>query len=342
MKKFSKKQRIYIYQFCADMIKAGLPLYDSMQKLQKEGQSLLGKAFSKRLMDLITQMKQETSVAAVFEGMVPNSELSVITAAEKSGSLSDGFFTLVSIIKYNDELRKKIIGALIFPLIMITLSLIVIAGYSQKVFPAFASVVPIDKWPTVTQNLYNFGVALYEGLWLKILLGFIFLVIFSRLTMANFSGTIRNKVLDRIMPFSTYRQLTSSIFLNNLSLMLSNNIPLTDALSIIQLNANRWLKWHLFTMLEKMAHGVNYGKALDTGLMGAEELLNISLYADLPSFNEVLLSVSERSREHIQEYIKKLAGLLKNLATVILGGSVIWVFLALFSLMDTLSKSAVG
>ncbi|MBU5601450.1 type II secretion protein F, partial [Citrobacter sp. S55_ASV_140] len=44
MKKFSKKQRIYIYQFCADMIKAGLPLYDSMQKLQKEGQSLLGKA----------------------------------------------------------------------------------------------------------------------------------------------------------------------------------------------------------------------------------------------------------------------------------------------------------
>lgn len=124
--------------------------------------------------------------------------------------------------------------------------------------------------------------------------------------------------------------------------MLSNGIPLTDALSIIQLNANRWLKWHIFVMLEKMAHGVNYGKALDSGLMGAEELLNISLYADLPSFNEVLLSVSERSREHIQEYIKKIAGLLKNLATVILGGSVIWVFLALFSLMDTLSQSATG
>lgn len=340
MIKFSKKQRIYIYQFCADMVKAGLPLYDSLQKLQKEGQSLLGKGFSRRLQGLITQMKQETSVAAVFEGMVPNSELSVITAAEKSGSLSDGFLTLVSIIKYNDELRKKILGALIFPLIMITLSLIVIAGYSQKVFPAFASVVPVDKWPSVTQNLYGFGNALYEGLWLKILIGFIAFVILSRIAMANLSGAIRNKVLDRILPFSTYRQLTSSIFLNNLSLMLSNGIPLTDGLAIIRLNSNRWLTWHLDSMLDQMAHGVNYGKALNSGLMGVEELLNISLYADLPSFNEVLLSVSERSRERIQEYMKKLAALLKNLATVILGGCVIWVFVALFSLMDTLSKSA--
>ena len=74
--------------------------------------------------------------------------------------------------------------------------------------------------------------------------------------------------------------------------------------------------------------------------MGVEELLNISLYAELPSFNDVLRSVSERSRERIQEYIKKLSGLLKNLATIVLGGCVIWVFIALFALMDTLSKTA--
>ena len=342
MKKFGKKQRLYVYQFCADMIKAGLPLFDSLQKLQIEGRPLLGNGFSNKLADVLKQMKQETSVSSVFSGMVPNSELSVITAAEKSGSLADGFLTLVSVIHYNDELRKKIVGALVFPLIMISLSLVVIAGYSQKVFPAFASVVPVEKWPGVTQNLYSFGTALYQGLWLKILIGFIGLVIVVRVMMANFSGNMRNKVVDRVLPFSTYRQLTSSVFLNNLSLMLSNNIPLTDALAIIRLNANRWLRWHLDVMIDNMAKGIHYSKALSTGLMGVEELLNISLYAELPSFNDVLRSVSERSRERIQEYIKKLSGLLKNLATVILGGCVIWVFLALFALMDTLSKTAGG
>ncbi|WP_312926583.1 type II secretion system F family protein, partial [Pseudescherichia sp.] len=169
MKKFSKKQRIYIYQFCGDMIKAGLPLYDSLKKLQLEGQALLGKGFSQKLLLLLMQMKQETSVSAVFTGAVPVSELSLIKAAEKSGSLAEGFFTLVSIIKYNDELRKKLVNALTFPLIMISLSLIVIAGYAQKVFPAFASVVPIERWPGVTQSLFHFGTSLYEGLWLEIL-----------------------------------------------------------------------------------------------------------------------------------------------------------------------------
>ncbi|ECF6049709.1 type II secretion protein F [Salmonella enterica subsp. salamae] len=342
MAKFSKKQRLYIYQFCADMIKAGLPLFDSLQKLQVEGRSLLGRSFSNKLNGVLMKMKQETSVASVFSGLVPDSELSVITAAEKSGSLADGYLTLVSVIHYNDELRKKIIGALVFPLIMISLSLVVIAGYSQKVFPAFASVVPVEKWPGVTQNLYNFGTALYGGLWLKILIGFIVAVILIRFMMANFSGVLRNKMVDKILPFSTYRQLTSSIFLNNLSLMLSNNIPLTDALSIIRLNASRWLRWHLDVMIDNMAKGTHYSKALDSGLMGTEELLNISLYAELPSFNDVLRSVSERSRERIQEYIKKLSGLLKNLATVILGGCVIWVFTALFALMDTLSKMTNG
>ncbi|ECJ3936189.1 type II secretion protein F [Salmonella enterica] len=342
MAKFSKKQRLYIYQFCADMIKAGLPLFDSLQKLQVEGRSLLGRSFSNKLNGVLMKMKQETSVASVFSGLVPDSELSVITAAEKSGSLADGYLTLVSVIHYNDELRKKIIGALVFPLIMISLSLVVIAGYSQKVFPAFASVVPVEKWPGVTQNLYNFGTALYGGLWLKILIGFIVAVILIRFMMANFSGALRNKMVDKILPFSTYRQLTSSIFLNNLSLMLSNNIPLTDALSIIRLNASRWLRWHLDVMIDNMAKGTHYSKALDSGLMGTEELLNISLYAELPSFNDVLRSVSERSRERIQEYIKKLSGLLKNLATVILGGCVIWVFTALFALMDTLSKMTNG
>jgi len=339
LKKFNKKQRIYIYQFCGDMINAGLPLYDSLKKLQTEGQALLGKGFSQKLLLLINQMKQETSVSAVFTDAVPTTELSLITAAEKSGSLAEGFFTLVAIIKYNDELRKKLISALTFPLIMISLSLIVIAGYAEKVFPAFASVLPIEKWPGITQSLYLFGTALYRGLWLKLLTGLIIFVFVTKFAMANFSGTLRNRVLDRVLPFSTYRQLTSSVFLNNMSLMLSNNIPLTDAIVIIQSNANRWLTRHLDLMLGQMAQGVNYGKALDSGLLGAEELLNISLYADLPSFNQVLLSVSERSREHVHEYIKKLAAFLKNMATLVLGGCVVWVFLGLFALMDTLSKA---
>ncbi|MBV7404125.1 type II secretion system F family protein [Enterobacter sp. ENT03] len=337
MKKFGKKQRIYLYQFCADMIEAELPLYDSLQKLRAEGKKLLGGGFAKRLEALTTKMANTTSISMVFEGYVPDSELSVINAAERSGSLADGFRTLVNVINYNSELKQKIVGAVMFPLIMLVLSLIVIAGYAYKVFPAFESVVPVAKWPGVTQVLFTFGMALCNGLWIYILCAAIAAAITINIAMGKLTGPLRNNVIDRIVPFSTYKQLVASIFLNNLALMLRNKIPLHDALSIISMNATGWLRWHIADMQGKMTKGMSYGEALNSGLLNAEALLNISLYAALPSFNEVLMAVSDKSRESIRVYIGKLSGLLKALSTLVLGGCVIWVFAALFALSDKLA-----
>ncbi|MBU9832210.1 MULTISPECIES: type II secretion system F family protein [Rahnella] len=338
MRKFSKKHRLYLYQFCSDMINADLPLYESLLKLQVESQLLLGKSFGIKLQFLISKMKGGISIASVFQDLVPRDELSIIHASERSGGLADGFMTLVNIIEYNDLLMKKLISAVTFPIIMMVLALGVITGYALKVFPAFADVVPIEHWPVITQRLFNFGTALFHGLWLFIILGFVGVFFLMRFMMANFTGDLRNRYLDKIMPFSTFKQISASVFLNNLARMLKNNIPINDSLNILALNANRWLKSHVDTMLLKMTSGENYGDSLNTGLFGAEELLNITLYSSLPSFNDVLTAVSDKSRVKIQEYIVKVSGLLKALSTLILGGCVIWVFLSLYALTDAISK----
>lgn len=320
------------------MINADLPLYESLLKLESDGKQLLGKGFIVKLNFLIDKMKAGISIASVFQGLVPQDELSVIHASERSGGLADGFLTLVSMINYNDVLRKQLISAITFPIIMLCMALIVITGYALKVFPAFEKVVPVVHWPKITQLLFAFGNALFHGLWFIILMCAIAIFFLLRFLMGNLTGIIRDKYLDRILPFSTFKQIAASVFLNNLARMLKNNIPINDSLNIIALNSNRWQKSHVNSMLSKMTSGANYGDSLNTGLFGAEELLNITLYSSLPSFNEVLTAVSERSRVKIQEYIKKISGLLKSLSTLILGGCVIWVFLALYALTDALSK----
>lgn len=126
-------------------------------------------------------------------------------------------------------------------------------------------------------------------------------------------------------------------FLNNLARMLKNNIPINDSLSIIALNSSRWQKSHVNKMLNKMTSGANYAEALNTGLFGAEELLNITLYSVyrlLMRFYLLFLNAQERRFRNIS---KKIA-ILKSLSTLILGGCVIWVFLALYALTDALSK----
>ncbi|EEX2629619.1 type II secretion protein F, partial [Escherichia coli] len=78
--------------------------------------------------------------------------------------------------------------------------------------------------------------------------------------------------------------------------------------------------------------------AFKTGLLGGDELLNISLYASLPSFDQVLGTVSDKAKIKIEQNINVLAGMLKSLSTLVLGGCVVWVFIALFALSDELSK----
>lgn len=338
MAKFSKKQRFYLYQFCADMIKADLPVYDSVAKLQTEGKTLLGAGFVKKLQEFLGKMATTESLSGVFEGFVPREELGVIYSSEKSGSLAEGFLSIVATLKFEQQLRSQLIKAVTFPLIMLCLSLVVIAGYAVKVFPAFEGVIPVNTWPAATQWLYIFGSALYQGLWIYILVVFVALVVVIRLLMVNLTGGLRNRVLDRVLPFSTYRQMCASLFLSSLSAMLRNNVPLNESLDIIRQNSGRWMGHHIRSMQNNMAQGQPYGKAMNTGLLGATELLNISLYASLPSFHDVLLAVSEKAKQDIAASIEWLAGLLRSLSTLVLGCCVIWVFVALYSLSDSISQ----
>ncbi|HAF2129651.1 TPA: type II secretion protein F [Salmonella enterica] len=338
MAKFTKKQRFYIYQFCSDMIKAELPIYDSIVKLQAEGKTLLGAGFVKKLQVFLDKMATTESVSGVFEGFVPRQELGVIYSSEKSGSLAEGFLSIVATMKFEQQLRSQLIKAVSFPLIMLCLALVVIGGYAVKVFPAFERVIPTNRWPGVTQVLYSFGTELYHGLWVHIIVALVVVVILVRLVMGNLTGNLRNNVLDRVLPFSTYKRMSGSLFLSSLSAMLRNNIPLNESLDVIRLNANRWMKSHLAIMQNNMALGQPYGKAMSTGLLGASELLNISLYSSLPSFYDVLLAVSEKAKKDIAENIEWLSGILKSMATLVLGGCVIWVFISLYALSDAISQ----
>lgn len=320
------------------MIKAGLPLYDSVVKLQNEGKTLLGAGFVKKLQAFLDKMATTESVSGVFEGFVPREELGVIYSSEKSGSLADGFLSIVATLKFEQQLRSQLIKAVSFPLIMLCLALVVIGGYAVKVFPAFERVIPTERWPEVTQVLYTFGTALYHGLWIYIAVIFVVVVILIRLMMNNVTGKLRNNILDRVLPFSAYKRMSASLFLSSLSAMLRNHIPLNESLDVIRLNASRWMKSHLAIMQNNMALGQPYGTAMNTGLLGASELLNISLYSSLPSFYDVLLAVSEKAKKDIAENMERLAGLLRSLATLVLGGCVVWVFISLYALSDAISQ----
>lgn len=336
-KKFNKKERLYLYQFLIDMISSDLPIFESLQKLASEGGGLLGKGFLTKVSIVLDNMKTHSSVSSSFADLLPDSDVGVFVAADRAGDLKGGLSALIDLNLFRSECYSSLRSAVMMPLILFMLTFVVIAGYSVNVFPAFIPVVPVDRWPTSTGLLYALGLWIYNGGWILLIAfsgAFFFLM---TMLLKNLTGPIRES-LARLVPFSTYRQFIMTDVLVSLYLLLKSGIPYIDALTLISKNSNRYTHWHMDKIISNMSEGLSYGDAMKTGLLDKKTVFDFSIYSELPSFVSTLKQISTNAQKSLLNTFMLTAGLLKNFATAFLGGVIVWVFVALFALIDVVSQ----
>ncbi|PAR92343.1 type II secretion system F family protein [Vibrio cholerae] len=333
----SKKNRLILYKLLADLIDDGIPLYDALIMLKdKDGELVYGKLFVKKLSMIIENMKNSSSVTESLMSLIPEQEIMVIHAAETSGQLPDGLRMLVSMTEKSNEISSSIKKSLLTPILLFIVVLFVIMGYSLQVFPTFLNVLPLSQWPGVTQGLYNFGMYLSDGGLFTIFLFFITLMIVVMISMPLLKGTIRTKFLDKIPPYNYYLDIQQGLFLRMLSTLMLNNVPIADAIELIESRSSKWLSSHLTLFYFNMKEGKSYQDALDTGFLNKEMLLIIKIYSGLDSFAITVKKMADNIECKIVDDIKKLNAILKNIALIGLASSVIWIFSAIFSLVDKL------
>lgn len=339
MRSIAKKYRLEIYTMLVDLLRDSVPLYDGLGKIYHEGQGVYGKSFVKAVGAIQERMRDNSSLALAMEGLIPAKEVSMIHVAENSGRLADGLENIKKLLIEFDEIRSKIISAMIVPVIMFAVTLVVIGGYATNVFPTFISFLPVVRWPGSTRMLYEFGNNLAGGLWLHILVGIAIAVFLISVASRTVTGNIRNNVLDKIVPFNYVREVEASLFLSNMSSLLDSKVPFNDGLKLLGDTRNRWLRWHIKQMEARMKTGMEYKKALDTGLLNKRILLTIAIYSDLPNFSDVMKKLADEANKGVHNKMGGLASGMKIASLLTLAGVVIWIFVSVFALVEVLSSS---
>ena len=110
---------IFNQQFLT-LIRAGLPILGSLQmlgKIQKNAQ------FAAQLDDVSSRVKTGEALSAAFEAQsgFPVMYTTTLLAGERSGNLQEVLERYVSFQKVALTLRKKLIGSLIYPGVLLTL-----------------------------------------------------------------------------------------------------------------------------------------------------------------------------------------------------------------------------
>ena len=314
------EQHIFFCRSLASYLKSGLPLADSLRIMSKQARDKIMKpVIEKILAEVEGGRKFHTALSE--SGAFRESLWRVAESGEQSGTLISVLTEAADEFKLEDDLRRKIRGAMTYPIVMAVVGVGVVAFMLTYVVPKISELFEDmhQTLPLPTRILIGMSDFLANyGLW--ILLAFGILLLWMNRTGRKFN-----------MPFmkGIRGQLSLALVMSHISTLLKSGIPLVQALrmaSSMDSDSKRWLD-----AAEMVKAGHRFDKALEKIGMPEETVAVVRVGEMGGELAEALTNVSNKCREVAQSRMEKLSTLMEPIMVLSLGVSVGFIVLAILT-----------
>ncbi len=229
-----QEQAIFV-RHLAVTAKAGLPLLESLRIIQKETRS---GGLKKIVAQLITDVSNGQFLSASldkFRNVFGNLFVNIVRVGESAGILPENLNYLAEELKKKRELRRKVIGALVYPAVVVVATFGIVGLLTvfifPKILPVFSSLrvkLPLSTriliW--LSNALTNYGPYIVIGL-------IVLAIIFYVLTRVQKIRYLVHRFVLMIPIFGTMSQdVNLSNFCRTLGLTLKSGIQVVEAITI--------------------------------------------------------------------------------------------------------------
>ena len=335
---FGLKHRLNLYERLAAFTKEEFPLYDSLIKFKTRYDKK--KDFRGKIIGTwLEEMKYGAKLSDVLQGWIPDAELNLIQAGEDGKGIEQGLDEAIKFAKSAQKIKSVIVGGATYPVILLLTVLGFIAMFSLKLAPTYLGILPLESWPSMGQNLYNFSHAIVSYWYMLIIFFAISGFIISR-TIGIWTGSVR-EMFDKVPPWSVYKVYQSSAFLISLASMMQSGTPLNDSLKKIKKTSSHWLGNYINDMEKNLKKGgKNFGSHLNVGLLDEETAGDVIDYSELGKFEEAVYTIGEKNLEQSVEKIEMRMAMLKNLMLVLVGVTVGMIYYTSIELNSAVASAA--
>ncbi len=337
-KKVSPQDVVIFSKQFATMVKAGLPILNVLVMLrdQVENPSLkeIIEDIKRSLEGGVTLSKCFNKYPKIFDNIYVN----LIKAGEASGKLDVFLLKLVSSLEKTEKVKKKIKGALMYPMVMFSTAMIVMVFMLIKVVPVFAKMydgmgIPLPTPTRVIMNASDFMRG-SGGLTLFIVLTVSYFV-FKYLTTKN--EKIRFWWHGRVLKLPVFGDMILKSMLARISLIMGNlsaaGVNLLESIEIAKSVSNNVV---ITNALENVKKGVFSGDTL-TKLFLKEPLFPptfsqlISVGEQTGSLDEMFTSVSNYYEEEFDTAVDNMSTLIEPIMIVFMGTMIGGLMIAMYS-----------
>ena len=337
-----KKKAVSVRQLSA-LVNAGLPLTQSLETMARESDN---KRLKEAFTDILHEVEGGSSLAAAF-AQHPNVftplDISLIQAGEKSGTLDKVLTRMANQLEKEAQLISRVRTAMIYPSIIITVVVGVVALMVIYVMPKLTLLYQEFQGniPAITQilmNISNFAIKY----WWFILVAILAAVFGLREYKKTPAGREMWDAFKLKIPL--FKSLIIKIYLarftRTLGTLIGSGVPVLDALKITSDSiGNIVYKNEFLRITDKVRGGSSLSETMtESSLFPPVTSQMIKVGEQTGAIDSMLDSLANYYEDEVDNIIKGLSTLIEPIIIVILGVAVAFVLIAIMSPIYNISQ----
>lgn len=322
-------------QELAALLRSGLPLLQALEMMLERMKS---SEFRPVLADITDRVKSGEDLSEAFAAhgeMFPRLYPSSLKAGERSGELESVIRRFIRYQRLLLDAKKRVVTALVYPAVLIGLSITMILVLTVYVIPKFQDFYEAleGELPLLTKITLGFSTFL-RGNWVLVILALVGMWI-------GFAGWRRTEtgrfILDRLklrIPLigTILHRLALSEFTRSLATLLGGGIPLVPAFELATgAVGNASVRDRLAPTIQMVREGKPFYVALEeSGVFTDLAIDMVKVGEATGALDEMLSNVSEFFDEQVETRLQRILSLLEPMMLVLMGVIIALILVSLY------------
>lgn len=334
IKTISRRELINFTFHIEQLIKSGVPLIDSLKDIRDSMDYSHFTDVLQTIIDDIEGGKTLSLALAEHPAIFDKVYVTLVRVGEETGQLADVLKDLAETIRWQDELVSQTKKIMIYPAIVSVIVLLVVAFLMMYLMPQLLPFIKNigSEIPMHTQILIEVS-DVFVNYWylvfsLPVILFFVIKIAEKKNEgVRHYIDGVRLKIW-LIGPLLTKIKLAR--FANYFAMMYSSGITVLDALKISEdMVDNMVLEESINEARNSISEGVMISKSFEAvGVFPSMIVRMLKVGEDTGAMDDALLNVSYFYNREVKESIDKIEPTILPILTVILGGIMMWIMMA--------------
>lgn len=343
--RISLKEKMFLTKQFYVMLKAGLGMLTCFNNLYVQTENKYLKYIVNEIRRDVEGGTQLSEAFNKFPNIFEKMFIHMVEAGEASGKLETSFLRLNEYYEREYTLKKKVVSAMVYPVVIVCVAIIAVIILMTFVVPMFVSMFEDSgkSLPMITLIVMYTSKFMKNFWYLMVLMPVAGFFGYKAARKNPASSAVLDKMWLRAPLFGELiRRLAISRFTRTLSTLLESGVPILQSLEIVQRAVNNAV---LSSGIQQAAINVSRGMGLATTIEGLEIFppmvsQMIAIGEESGDLARLLTEVADYYDKEVEYAVENLMAMIEPMIIVGLGGIVGFIVVAIYLPMFDLSSGA--